>query len=128
MRQGQLCRQPASQAATLAVQPAQYGTAAESSPTPLTTSLTRACLQEFSLHNVWENLPIFLFYTFGISFLGVALGIGIFRPRKQMPVDMFQVGWGGVGWGNFPGVTGQVVVRRWAALFEALHQAALLPS
>jgi hypothetical protein len=46
---------------------------------------------------VWENLPIFLFYTFGISFLGVALGIGIFRPRKQMPVDMFQVGWAGVG-------------------------------
>jgi hypothetical protein len=48
--------------------------------------------QDFSLHGVWSQLPQFLFYSFGISFLGVALAIGIFRPRKQMPVDMFQVG------------------------------------
>ena len=47
---------------------------------------------EFSLHNVWANLPQFLFYSFGVSFLGIALAIGIFRPRKQMPTDMFQVG------------------------------------
>ncbi|KAL4448900.1 hypothetical protein ABPG77_007617 [Micractinium sp. CCAP 211/92] len=46
--------------------------------------------EEFSLHGVWEALPSFLFYAFGISFLGVSLAIGIFRPRKQMPVDMFQ--------------------------------------
>ncbi|EFN51285.1 hypothetical protein CHLNCDRAFT_141222 [Chlorella variabilis] len=46
--------------------------------------------QEFSLWHVYDKLPQFLFYTFGISFLGVALAIGIFRPRKQMPVDMFQ--------------------------------------
>lgn len=53
-----------------------------------------APLQEFSLRWLWDSLPLFLFYAFGVSFLGVALAIGIFRPRKQMPVDMFQVrGW-----------------------------------
>ncbi|KAI7845492.1 hypothetical protein COHA_001038 [Chlorella ohadii] len=46
--------------------------------------------QEFSLRWLWDSLPLFLFYAFGVSFLGVALAIGIFRPRKQMPVDMFQ--------------------------------------
>lgn len=56
------------------------------------TPATPRCAQEFSLHGVWEALPSFLFYAFGISFLGVSLAIGIFRPRKQMPVDMFQVG------------------------------------
>ena len=48
-------------------------------------------MQEFTLLPVWENVPSFLFYAFGVSFLGVSLAIGIFRPRKQMPVDMFQV-------------------------------------
>ncbi|KAI3430488.1 hypothetical protein D9Q98_005083 [Chlorella vulgaris] len=46
--------------------------------------------QEFTMHGIYSQLPQFLFYSFGISFLGVALAIGIFRPRKQMPVDMFQ--------------------------------------
>lgn len=45
---------------------------------------------ERSLHTFWEALPVALFYGFGISFLGVALAIGIFRPRRQMPTDMFQ--------------------------------------
>lgn len=45
---------------------------------------------EPSLHTFWENLPAFVFYGFGVSFLGIALAIGIFRPRKQMPTDMFQ--------------------------------------
>ena len=56
--------------------------------------------QEFSLRWLWDSLPLFLFYAFGVSFLGVALAIGIFRPRKQMPVDMFQVG----GWCALPWV------------------------
>ena len=47
--------------------------------------------QELSLHGVWENLPAALFYAFGVSFLGISLAIGIFRPKKQMPMDMFQV-------------------------------------
>jgi cell division protease FtsH len=45
---------------------------------------------EPSLHTFWENLPQFVFYGFGVSFLGIALAIGIFRPRRQMPTDMFQ--------------------------------------
>jgi len=58
-------------------------------PSPITP--THPCPQEFSLRWLWDSLPLFLFYAFGVSFLGVALAIGIFRPRKQMPVDMFQV-------------------------------------
>jgi cell division protease FtsH len=46
--------------------------------------------QEPSLHAVWEAAPAVAFYAFGVSFLGVALAIGIFRPRRQMPTDMFQ--------------------------------------
>lgn len=46
---------------------------------------------QFSLHSFLDDLPFYLFYGFGISFLGVVLAIGIFRPRKQMPIDMFQV-------------------------------------
>jgi cell division protease FtsH len=45
---------------------------------------------ERSLHAFWELLPTIAFYGFGMSFLGVVLAIGIFRPRKQMPTDMFQ--------------------------------------
>lgn len=63
------------------------------SPHPLPLPPQRP--QEFSLRSFWEDLPLFLFYAFGVSFLGVALAIGIFRPRKQMPVDMFQVGGAG---------------------------------
>lgn len=45
---------------------------------------------ERSLHAFWELLPTIAFYGFGMSFLAGALAIGIFRPRKQMPTDMFQ--------------------------------------
>jgi len=45
---------------------------------------------EITLHGVWEMLPAVAFYAFGMSFLAAALAIGIFRPRKQMPTDMFQ--------------------------------------
>lgn len=45
---------------------------------------------ERSLHAFWEMLPTIAFYGFGMSFLAGALAIGIFRPRKQMPTDMFQ--------------------------------------
>ena len=45
---------------------------------------------EFSLHSFWENLPGAIFYGVGLSFLGVALALGIFKPRRQMPTDMFQ--------------------------------------
>ena len=45
---------------------------------------------ERSLHAFWELLPTIAFYGFGMSFLAVVLAIGIFRPRKQMPTDMFQ--------------------------------------
>ena len=45
---------------------------------------------ERSLHAFWELLPSIAFYGFGMFFLAGALAIGIFRPRKQMPTDMFQ--------------------------------------
>ena len=45
---------------------------------------------ELSLHTFWENLPAAIFYGIGLSFLGVALALGIFKPRRQMPTDMFQ--------------------------------------
>ena len=45
---------------------------------------------ERTFHALWEMLPAFAFYAFGMSFLAGALAIGIFRPRKQMPTDMFQ--------------------------------------
>ena len=45
---------------------------------------------ERTLHAFWEMLPSVAFYAFGMSFLAAALAIGIFRPRRQMPTDMFQ--------------------------------------
>lgn len=54
---------------------------------PVSFNLTPS---EPSLHAFWEFLPAALFYGFGVSFLGIALAIGIFRPRRQMPTDMFQ--------------------------------------
>jgi cell division protease FtsH len=50
----------------------------------------RATPPEPSLHAVWEAAPAVAFYAFGVSFLAAALAVGIFRPRKQMPTDMFQ--------------------------------------
>lgn len=47
--------------------------------------------QEFSLRGVWEYLPTVAFYAFGMSFLAVTLAIGIFKPRRQMPTDIFAV-------------------------------------
>eukprot|EP00887_Chlorella_sp_A99_P007243 scaffold2.g7243.t1 len=85
-------RQPAAAAAGAARQRgAGAGEAAYSCPADrlldVSFHMTR---QEPSLHAFWEGLPSALFYAFGLSFLGVALLVGIFRPRKQMPIDMFQ--------------------------------------
>jgi len=35
--------------------------------------------QEFSLAGLWQNLPIYAFFAFAFSFLGVCLAIGIFK-------------------------------------------------
>ena len=35
--------------------------------------------QNFSLAGLWENLPIYAFFAFAFSFLGVCLAVGIFR-------------------------------------------------
>ena len=35
--------------------------------------------QDFSLAGLWKDLPIYGFFAFAFSFLGVCLAIGIFR-------------------------------------------------
>eukprot|EP00884_Botryococcus_braunii_P017856 jgi/Botrbrau1/4754/Bobra.0137s0026.1 len=42
---------------------------------------------EPSLYYFYREIPTLFFYVFAFSFLVVCLGIGIFRPRKQMPND-----------------------------------------
>eukprot|EP00210_Caulerpa_lentillifera_P004339 g4138.t1 len=42
------------------------------------------------LHSVWYVLPRLAFITFALSFLGICLFIGIFKPKKQMPADPMQ--------------------------------------
>lgn len=59
--------------------------------TPKCPPLPSLIWQEISLRMVWEYAPAVAFYAFGISFLGVALAIGIFAPRRQMPTDIFAV-------------------------------------
>ena len=39
--------------------------------------------QEFSLAGLWQNLPIYAFFAFAFSFLGVCLAIGIFRRARS---------------------------------------------
>ncbi|KAL3161042.1 hypothetical protein ABBQ38_009425 [Trebouxia sp. C0009 RCD-2024] len=46
--------------------------------------------QEPSFAKYWDMVPIILFFSFAFSFLGVCLGLGIFRPRKMMPSDPIQ--------------------------------------
>ena len=45
---------------------------------------------EFSLAGFWDKLPSILFIGFAFSFTFVAIGLGIFKPRKQMPSDPLQ--------------------------------------
>jgi hypothetical protein len=47
---------------------------------------------QFSLaYLVHKQLPRALFYGFSLSFLGVCILVGTFRPKKQMPGDYLQV-------------------------------------
>ncbi|KAK9845482.1 hypothetical protein WJX81_007602 [Elliptochloris bilobata] len=46
--------------------------------------------KQYNLHWIQEVAPAYGFLAFSFSFLIIALGIGIFRPRKQMPNDPIQ--------------------------------------
>ena len=35
--------------------------------------------QDYSLAGLWDNVPAYLFFSFAFSFLGICLGIGIFK-------------------------------------------------
>ena len=43
--------------------------------------------QDFSLAGLWKDLPIYGFFAFAFSFLGICLAIGIFRcvPLARTP-------------------------------------------
>ncbi|CAL8467968.1 g7506 [Coccomyxa elongata] len=43
-----------------------------------------------TLHIFWSDLTGYAFAAFAFSFLFVSLGLGIFKPRKQMPTDPIQ--------------------------------------
>ena len=45
---------------------------------------------EITLNNLWYTLPRVGLIAFALSFLGICLSIGIFKPRKQMPADPMQ--------------------------------------
>lgn len=47
--------------------------------------------QEYSLVWFWALLPKIVVWIAAVGFLGVVLAFGIFRPRKQMPNDIFSV-------------------------------------
>ena len=35
--------------------------------------------QDYSLAGLWDDVPAYLFFSFAFSFLGICLGIGIFK-------------------------------------------------
>lgn len=45
---------------------------------------------EACLHSLWYIIPQVLIVAFSLSFLGICLFIGIFKPKKQMPADPMQ--------------------------------------
>lgn len=48
---------------------------------------------EYSLAWLWLLLPKLLVWLFATGFLGTVLAVGIFKPRRQMPNDIFSVQW-----------------------------------
>ncbi|KFM28746.1 ATP-dependent zinc metalloprotease FtsH [Auxenochlorella protothecoides] len=46
-------------------------------------------LPEYSLGWLFKAIPQYGIYGIALSFLAVVLAVGIFKPRKQMPIDLF---------------------------------------
>jgi len=50
----------------------------------------RRTTPEISLAGFWDKLPAMAFLGFSLTFVFIAIGLGILKPRKQMPSDPLQ--------------------------------------
>jgi len=74
---------------TLSVDPRERGAFDCPAERNLRVSFTRTD-PEWSLAPYVDRLPSLAFLAFGFGFIFVSIGLGIFKPRKQMPSDPLQ--------------------------------------